>query len=189
MRRGCEQRGEVGGLGFGLVRGGLLGLDLSDDEAGIDRNGAGVRNDDRVQVDFGDVFRQRGQQAGGAGEAGDQGDQCVDVCLDAAAGAVEHLHAAQFGEHVADLVFGQGRQAEGHVFEDLDQDAAQADHDGPAQSGGAHCADNDFVAGGNHFLDQQAVELVPEIGKAFAHLRSDLVEFGAGHADADTARI
>jgi hypothetical protein len=54
---------------------------------------------------------------------------------------------------------GDGGQPEAHIFEDLDEDASQAEHDGGPEGGILGRADYDLRPPGGHLLDEDARDL------------------------------
>src|SRR3546814_5824426 len=75
-----------------------------------------------------------------------------------AADAVDQRAALQFAQHRVGVGFCDRADAEGNVLQDLDQDAAQPDHDHRAELRVAEAADHDLLAGWDHLLDQPAFD-------------------------------
>ena len=184
---GVEQRREV--RSTDLRYGPGAGNGLADEEARVDGDRTGFGDDDRVEVDLDDLFGQFGQQPCGSGEVRDEVDECGQIGAHSPAGTVEDLHTAQLAEHVRDLRLRQRCGAEGDVFEDLDEDAAESHHDVPPDPRGPDGADDDFVAAGRHLFDKEAGEFMARLTQRQRHLRLDPGQFVRGDSDADSSGI
>ena len=85
--------------------------------------------------------------------------QRVEVRRRMAAIALQQRQARESVQELVGVAVGQRRDAEPHVAEDLDVDAAQAERDQRAEQRIVGDADHRFDAAGDHRLDQHAVDL------------------------------
>src|SRR3954453_10706806 len=92
-----------------------------DDEAGVDGGRAALGGEDRVEVDLGDL-REVGDELG---DRLDDVGQPLDVDAGPAAHAVQDLRRLDAVDHLEGGLARHRREAERHVAQDLDQDAAE----------------------------------------------------------------
>ena len=84
----------------------------------------------------------------------------LDIGLGTPAEAGEHLVALDLANHRMGLVAVEGGHPEDHVLEDLDEDAAHAEHDQRADGVTVHPED-DFFARLGHLLDEDPDRVPP----------------------------
>ena len=84
--------------------------------------------------------------------------QRVEIAGRLAARAFEHRPAAQFADHAVRLLDPERRDAEGHVAQHLDKDAAEPEHHDRAEHRIVLHAEDHLDAAAHHRRDQDAVE-------------------------------
>jgi hypothetical protein len=150
-----QHRKLVTGTLTGVVPGGGL---IAQDHPRVDRGCAAFRHDQWVDVELGHLALQAHQQPVPAADLQQHVDQRVGIDRACSARAGEQRRTAQLREHRARIVGVDRRQAEGDVFQDLDEDAAETDHDHRAEMSIRIAADHDLLAARCHLLDQPAVD-------------------------------
>ena len=161
------------------------GIRRGQDQAGIDGDGTAFRDDHRIKVDLGDIVGEIEEKTIDAADLQHHVDEGIDGNRRPAARSAEQGRALKFAEHFTGIPFADRTQTEGDVGQDLDEDAAEPDHDHRSETRIADTADDDFLARRRHLLDQVAVDRPPQDALGRGH-RGNGVGHRTGCLETDT---
>ena len=147
-----------------------------DHNAHVGGNRVGLGRKYRVQVHLGDRWKIGDQPRDVDDDVGDR----IAVGRFAAAHTLEHFVGLDAIQHRERVLPGRRREAEGDVFENLDQHAAKAERHQLAERSVGDGADDDFLTAQQHLLDLNALD--PGVGFVFRGIRQDggVVAFNLG---------